>query len=119
MITLNYDVQELCLTIIGVLLIYTLWLIRSGRLSSHVGVTWVLTEIMAFVLLLLWKWMPFFGITSKLGDRELFMILAVGFFAFVVFLMLDSLSRVSKQAQQIKLLTQELALLRQRVEKND
>jgi hypothetical protein len=40
----------------------------------------------------------------------------VVFFALIAFLMLDSLARISTHTHQIKLLTQEVALLRERVE---
>ena len=64
----------------------------------------------------LWQWLPLFGFTSTLGDRELLMVLAVVFFALIAFLMLDSLVRISTHTHQIKLLSQEVALLRERAE---
>jgi hypothetical protein len=89
---------------------------RTGRLNAHVTVRWILAECAAFLAVSLWQWLPLFGFTSTLGDRELLMVLAVVFFALIAFLMLDSLVRISTHTHQIKLLTQEVAMLRDSVE---
>ena len=112
----SMSVQGLCLSVLGVLFIYTLWLMRSGRLNAHVTVRWILIELACACAILIWRSLPVFGYTSSLGDRELIMILTVAFFALIAFLMLDLLVRISTHSRQIKLLTQELALLRQRSE---
>jgi hypothetical protein len=98
------------------LVVYTVWLLRSERLSAHIAVRWVLAECAAIAAFLLWQWLPLFRYTSAIGDRELLMVLAVIFFVLVTFLMLDSLVRISTQNVQIKRLAQELALLREAVE---
>jgi hypothetical protein len=116
MMSSTFTVQGVCLGVLGLLLVYTLWLMRSGRLNAHVTVRWILAEGAALVAVTLWQWLPLFGFTSALGDRELLMVLAVVFFALVAFLMLDSLVRISTHTHQIKLLTQEVALLRERLE---
>ena len=116
MMSTSFTVQGICLGLIGMLCIYTLWLMRTGQLNAHVTVRWLLAEGTAFLALLLWQWMPLFGFTSTLGDRELLMVLAVVFFALIAFLILDCLVRISTHTHQVKLLTQELALLRQQVE---
>ena len=109
-------VQSICLGLLAILGIYTLWLMRTGRLDAHVTVRWLLAEGAAFLSVLLWQWLPLFGLTSTLGDRELLMVLAVVFFALIAFLMLDCLVRISTHTHQVKLLTQELALLKEQVE---
>jgi len=109
-------VQSICLGLLAVLGVYTLWLMRTGRLNAHVTVRWLLAEGATFLSVLLWQWLPLFGVTSTLGDRELLMVLAVVFFALIAFLMLDCLVRISTHSHQVKLLTQELALLREQVE---
>lgn len=111
-----YSVQGTCLAVLALLFIYTLWLMRSGRLNAHVTVRWILAEGAAFIAVSLWQWLPLFGVTSTMGDRELLMVLAVVFFALVAFLMLDSLARISTHTHQIKLLAQEVALLRECIE---
>lgn len=116
MMSSSFTVQGICLGVLALLFIYTLWLMRSGRLNAHVTVRWILAEGAAFLAVLLWQWLPLFGFTSTLGDRELLMVLAVVFFALIAFLMLDSLVRISTHTHQIKLLTQEVAMLRDSVE---
>ena len=89
---------------------------RAGLLNAHITVRWLLAEGAAFLAVLLWQWLPLFGFTSTMGDRELLMILVVVFFALITFLMLDSLVRTSTHTHQVKRLTQEVALLRERIE---
>ena len=117
MMASSITVLGICLGVLALLFIYTLWLMRSGRLNAHVTVRWILAEGVAFLAVSLWQWLPIFGFTSTLGDRELIMVLAVVFFALIAFLMLDSLARISSHTHQIKLLTQELALLRELAER--
>lgn len=119
MMSSSFTVLGICLGVLAILLTYTLWLMRSGRLNAHVTVRWILAEGAAFLAVSLWQWLPLFGFTSTLGDRELLMILAVVFFALIAFLMLDSLVRISTHTHQIKLLTQEVALLRERLDQSE
>jgi hypothetical protein len=112
MTSFSTAVQSASLVALVSLLVYTLWLMRSGGLSAHVTVRWVLAEGAAILALVLWSWLPFFSITSGLNDRELLVILAVVLFVLIAFLMLDSLARISTHTHQIKRLTQEIALLR-------
>lgn len=116
MTTFSFTVQSVCLGGLALLFGYTLWLMRTGRLNAQVTVRWVLAEIAAILAVLLWRWLPLIGITSTLVDRELLVILAVVFFVFIAFLILDCLVRISTHTRQIKLLTQELALLQERTE---
>lgn len=118
MMSSTFTVLGICLGVLAMLFAYTLWLMRSGRLNAHVTVRWILAEGAAFVAVSLWQWLPLFGFTSTLGDRELLMVLAVVFFALIAFLMLDSLVRISTHTHQIKLLTQEVALLREKLDQS-
>jgi hypothetical protein len=119
MTSFSSAVLTISLLFLASLLAYTLWMMRSGRLSADVAVRWVLAEIVAIGALLLWSWLPLFPITAGLEDRELLVILAVLFFVLIAFLMLDSLARISTQTEQIKRLTQEIALLRETVKAHD
>ena len=112
MTTFSIAVQTVCLGGLALLIGYTMWLMRTGRLNAHVTVRWVLAEGAALLAVLLWRWLPLFSVTSTMGDRELLVILAVVFFVFIAFLILDCLVRISTHTRQIKVLTQELALLR-------
>jgi hypothetical protein len=116
MSSFSVAVRIVSFVVLGLLMIYTLFLMRSSRLSAHVTVRWILAEAAAILMVLLWGMLPLISYTSALSDRELLVILAVIFFGFIAFLILDSLVRISTHTKQIKVLTQELALLRERVE---
>lgn len=118
MMSSTFSVQGVCLGVLAILFTYTLWLMRTGRLNAHVTVRWILAEGVAVLAVVLWQWLPLFEFTATLGDRELLMVLAVVFFALIAFLMLDSLVRISTLTYQIKLLTQEVALLRESTERS-
>lgn len=112
----DWSLSNICLEMLAALLVYTIWQLRTRRLDPHVTVHWILAELAAMAALLLWKWLPIFKLTSALDDRALLMVLTVVFFTLIAFLMIDSLTRISTHTRQIKLLTQELALLRASVE---
>jgi hypothetical protein len=116
--TINFaeDVQLVCLGTFALLLLYTLWLSRYRGLDAHMTVRWALVQCAALFAVGLWRWLPIFGFTSRLQDRQLLLLTMVLFFAFVTFLMLDILVRISKQTGQLKKLTQELAIQRLRVD---
>ena len=59
--------------------------------------------------------LPVISYTSRLNDREMLVILAVIFFGLISFLILDALSRISTHTRQLKVLTQEVALLRENI----
>lgn len=94
--------------------LYTLHLVRSGRISAHLAVSWVATELL---MLLVLAFGSLRSLTIEvLGDEgapySLFLLGAL----WVIFLMLESLSRISLQTNKLKSLTQEHALLKERVE---
>jgi hypothetical protein len=114
----SLSVQLTCLVMLILLLIYSLMLLRFGRLNAHITVRWVLAECAAILAVILWGKLPIITFTSKMEDRELLVILAVVIFSLVAFFTLDCLTRISSQHRQIVIITQELALLRERVEAN-
>ena len=116
MTSFSLIVRSVCIGILSLLVFYTLFLLRSGRLNAHISVRWLLAEITAIFMVLLWGMLPLISYTSALNDREMIVILAVIFFGLISFLILDSLVRISKHTRQIKALTQELALLRENIE---
>ena len=115
MTSFSFAVQSISLLVLGSLLIYTVALMRSGRLSAFISVRWIIVEAAAIVAVLVWGRLPLIAFTSSLGDRELLVVLAVLFFGMVAFLMLDSLQRISEHDGRLRRLTQELALLRERL----
>ena len=116
MSTFAADIQIVCLGSLSLLIVYTLWLSRYRGLDGHLTVRWLLLLGGALLTIIFWRWLPFFNLTSSLQERELLLMITVLLFAFVVFLMLDLLVRNSRQAAQIKRLTQELAIQRARID---
>ena len=109
----SWGVQLVCLGALGALLVYTLALVRVGRLTARVTVSWILADLIAIAAILLWGRLPVIAYTSALGDRELLLVLAVLFFTYVAYLMLDSLQRISAQSAQIARLAQQMALMQE------
>src|SRR5262249_55443912 len=86
--------------------------------SAFISVRWIIAELAAIAVVLVWGRLPVITFTSSLGDRELMVVLAVIFFGLIAFLMLDSLQRISDQNSQLRRLNQEVALLRESVSGN-
>jgi hypothetical protein len=116
MSTFARDIQVVCLGTLTLLIIYTLWLSRYRGLNGHLAVRWLLIQGGALLTIMFWRWLPLFSVTSSLQDRELLLMVTVLLFAFVIFLILDLLVRNSRQSAQIKRLTQELAIQRERID---
>jgi Uncharacterized conserved protein (DUF2304) len=117
MSTFAGDIQIVCLGTLAFLIIYILWLSRYRGLDGHLTVRWLLLQGAALLTIMFWRWLPFFSLTSSIQDRELLLMITVLLFAFVTFLMLDLLVRSSRQSAQIKMLTQELAIQRERIDR--
>jgi len=117
MSTFAGDIQVVCLGTLTLLIIYTLWLSRYRGLDGHLAVRWLLIQGGALLTIMFWRWLPLFSVTSSLQDRELLLMVTVLLFAFVIFLALDLLVRNSRQSAQIKRLTQELAIQRERIDR--
>ena len=107
------------LSTLFVLLFYTLWLLRAGKLTPHVTVRWMLVECLTMLAILLWGYLPFIRVTRTLDDRELLLVLAVIFVAVAAYLLLESMVLISGHTNQIRRLTQELALLRTELESKE
>jgi len=93
---------------------YTIFLIRSGKLSAHMAISWIIAEV-AFLVIMLNDHSRVF-LRSFLGEQNapysLFLLGAIGF----VFLMLESLTTISSLTTKLKQINQELALTRARMD---
>jgi hypothetical protein len=103
------------LSLVLFVFIYTLYLVRSGRLSAHMAMSWVIAEV-AFIVV-----MFFDGIRSSVkaflgGDNAPYSLFLLGVL-WVVFLMLESLTRISSLTFKLKEVNQELAILRERMDR--
>ena len=106
--------RQLGVVMILLLLAYTLYLVRSDRLSAHLAMSWIVTELAVLAILASDRLLSMIG--SYFGDESaLFGVLMLGA-TWMVFLMLDTLIRISSVALKSTLVNQELALLRERLE---
>lgn len=102
-------------TLLVLIFLYTLHLVRSKRISAHLAISWIATELLLMVIL---AFGSLRALTREvLGEDgapySLFLLGAL----WVIFLMLESLSRISLQTTKLKNLTQEHALLKERLER--
>ena len=107
--------RVLGILLVAVVFLHTLHLVRSNRLGAHLAISWVIAEVV-FLVLLIFDW-PLALARSLFGEDGT---LTGGFFigvAWLVFLMLDSLTRISVLTTKLKEVNQELALLRERVDR--
>jgi len=100
--------------LILLVLVYTLHLVRSNRLSAHLAISWIIAELVFLVLILsdnVWAYAK-----SLVGESAvLYGALLLGT-VWIVFLMLDSLTRISSLTVKLKEVNQELALALQRLD---
>jgi hypothetical protein len=111
------QIQIVSLAAIILLVFYALWLSRYRGLDGHLTVRWLIVLVATGFCIAFWQKLPPFRITSVMQERELLLMVTVGLFALVVFLMLDLLVRSSRHTAQIKRLTQELAIQRDRIDR--
>jgi hypothetical protein len=111
------QIQVVSLAAIILLVAYALWLARYRGLDGHLTVRWLIVLVATGFCIAFWQYLPPFRITSVMQERELLLMVTVGLFALVVFLMLDLLVRSSRHTAQIKRLTQELAIQRERIDR--
>lgn len=101
--------------LILLVLVYTVQLVRSDRLSAHLAISWIFAESVFLILILsdgVWSY-----VRSSLGeDAALYGGLLLGT-VWIVFLMLDSLTRISSLTGKLKEINQELALTRERLDR--
>lgn len=101
--------------VIFLVLMYTIYLIRSYRLSAHMAMSWIIAEVVFLAIMLSDNLRSL--IRTSLGAEgapySLFLLGAL----WVVFLMLESLTRISSIKSNMKEINQELALTRERLDR--
>ena len=105
------------LAVLGLLIlfIYTVYLIKVGRLSAHLAVSWVMTELFLLAII------SFKGsatlITSLVGEKNFYSTALLLIVGWIITLMLDTLTRVSELTHKNRASIQESAILRERVDR--
>ena len=108
-------IQLIALICIGVLFVYTVYLIRINKLSAHLAVSWVMTELFFGVLLCI-KQLPIF-LMQVLGKNNIYSVAFIFVVGWIILLMLDTLTRVSELTNKNRAVIEENGLLRERVER--
>ena len=108
-------IQLIALICIGVLFIYTVYLIRINQLSAHLAVSWVMMELF-LGLLISFKQLPLF-LVQLLGINDIYAIAIIFIVGWIILLMLDTLTRVSELTNKTRSVIEENGLLRERVDR--
>ena len=112
MTTISPQSRLIGLILIAWLFLYTLYLVRSRKISAQIAVSWVVTEVIIFTVLLFDKVLMSFLLI--IGETNLSSIIYIVVFAWLVSLMLDTLIRVSSLSNKLFAINQELGLLQER-----
>jgi len=112
MTTITPQSRLIGLILIAWLFFYTLYLVRSRKISAQIAVSWVVTEVIIFTVLLFDKVLMSFLLI--IGETNLSSIIYIVVFAWLVSLMLDTLIRVSSLSNKLFAINQELGLLQER-----
>ncbi len=109
-----FPVRIIALIFLGLIFIYTLFLIRVGKLSATLIVSWIMTEILLIIIVAIKPISDL--IISWFGIQNLYIMITFFIVGWIILLMLNTLTRVSDLTNKIRLVVQENAMLRQRVE---
>lgn len=102
-------------SVVFLILIYTIYLIRSYQLSAHMAISWLLAEV-AFLVILISSSMRS-SIRAFLGDESAMYSMVLFGAVWVIFLMLESLTRISSLTSKLKDINQQLALTKERLDR--
>jgi len=110
---INTHLRVILLVVTIIFFVYIAWMIHKRKLSLRYSLTWFLASIVLIVLALfdglavnLAKWL---GIETPINA------IVVAVFAFVLLILFTLTITVSRNAERIRELTQELALLKEQL----
>lgn len=103
--------KPLAIALIILVFAHTIQLVRTDRLSAHLAISWIITEVV-FFLFCLFDW-PLGLIQAVFGEGKTIVVAALLGVTWMAVLMLDSLARISALTAKLKDINQELALVRQ------
>lgn len=111
----SLQLRPLSIVLILLVFIYTVQLVRTNRLSAHLAISWIVTEIL--FLILCFSDFLLNAVKSALGEESYQIAPSLFGLAWLAFLALDSLTRISSLTLKAKEVNQELALTRERLER--
>lgn len=110
-----FSIRLVAILIIIAILIYTLNLIRSKKLSIHLAISWIVVELMLLVATSITAFTN--KLVALLGETNFYSLVFLFIIGWIVLLMLDTLKRVSDIMGKTVTLTQENGLLREKIDR--
>jgi hypothetical protein len=93
---------------------YTVYLIRAKKLSAHLAMSWIITELVLIATVAI-EQIPA-GLRSLVGDENFYTVILLLVIGWIILLMLDTLVRVSEVENRTRIVIQENGLLQRRIE---
>ena len=93
---------------------YTVYLIRAKKLSAHLAMSWIVTELVLIATVAI-EQIPA-ALRSLVGDENFYTVILLLVIGWIILLMLDTLVRVSEVESRTRIVIQENGLLQRRIE---
>jgi hypothetical protein len=93
---------------------YTVYLIRARKLSAHLAMSWIITELLLIVVVAV-EQIPA-ALRALVGDENFYTVILLLVIGWIILLMLDTLTRVSEVENRTRIVIQENGLLQRRIE---
>lgn len=93
---------------------YTVYLIRARKLSAHLAMSWIITELVLIATVAI-EQIPA-TLRSLVGDENFYTVILLLVIGWIILLMLDTLTRVSEVENRTRIVIQENGLLQRRIE---
>ncbi len=93
---------------------YTVYLIRARKLSAHLAMSWILTELLLIATVAI-EQIPA-TLRRLVGDENFYTVILLLVIGWIILLMLDTLTRVSEVENRTRIVIQENGLLQRRIE---
>jgi len=93
---------------------YTVYLIRAKKLSAHLAMSWIVTELVLIATVAI-EQIPA-TLRNLVGDENFYTVILLLVIGWIILLMLDTLTRVSEVENRTRIVIQENGLLQRRIE---
>lgn len=93
---------------------YTVYLIRARKLSAHLAMSWIVTELVLIATVAI-EQIPA-ALRRLVGDENFYTVILLLVIGWIILLMLDTLVRVSEVENRTRIVIQENGLLQRRIE---
>ena len=93
---------------------YTVYLIRAKKLSAHLAMSWIITELLLIATVAI-EQIPA-TLKAIVGEENFYTVILLLVIGWIIILMLDTLTRVSDVENKARIMIQENGLLQRRIE---